>query len=659
MRTARIRVRDKATGAYLSIAGMSASAEAPAAPAPTAAHQGASIGRRMGGWRPSSIGPNAIVAAEGPELIRRARDLVRNNAHARRAIGLYGTHIVGTGIKPRSLCSNKRVREAIHRLWADWTDHADADGAFDFYGLQTQAVREMATTGEEFARLRARRSTDGLPVPLQIQLIPAEQVPLDHTTQHEGRQVVQGVERDALGRRLAYLMYRVNPGDAGVTMDVNGWEKVRVDAADVCHLRFAPPNQLRGLPWLASVITTLHQLGQWRDAALLRKQLIASLVGFVKRAVTEEMDAAKIAEMWGAVQEEFGDLPAVGLEPGTMQYLQPGEDVTFTQWQETAGQDEVFERAGLRTVAAGLDLVYEELSGDWEKTNDRTFRAAFNTMKRTMAQYQHQVLAHQFNRPIWHRWLDAAVASGALRAPKSVTEADLRRVEWQPQDWEYLQPVQDVEAKLKAIAGGLDSRTNTVARRGDDVEVIDAQRAADAERERALKIAPAAQSGPEPQTEAAGQVEAASDPFDLWMVYDPVQPRGPDGRWITGGFKVGPLNVAVLAELLGIRIAAGNAVVPKPVHIKLATKHRNEYVLVKGNLKRCLSRPHYVGHHPDHPGKVDFVLKVKGLPGNNVAIQVPVTISADRKGNYRVVSGFAINQSRLDGLVTAGHLTKA
>ncbi|WP_029007361.1 hypothetical protein [Azospirillum halopraeferens] len=186
--------------------------------------------------------------------------------------------------------------------------------------------------------------------------------------------------------------------------------------------------------------------------------------------------------------------------------------------------------------------------------------------------------------------------------------------------------------------------------------MIDAQRAADAERERALKIGPAKQD--HVGQELPLQVEAASDPFDRWMAYDPAQRRGPDGRWITGGFKVGPLNVGVLADLLGIKLRAGNAVVPKPDHDKLATKHRKEYVLLKGNLKKCHSRPHYVGHHPRHPDKVDFVLRVKGLPGNDVAIQVPVAVTPDRKGNYLVVSGFAINQSRLDTLLAGGHLKK-
>ncbi len=481
-----------------------------AGPAPTTAHRAASVGRRLSGWRPSGSGSNAIVSAEAPELIRRSRDLVRNNEHARRAISLFGTHIIGTGIAPRSLCPNRKVRDAIHQLWTDWIDYADATGSFDFYGLQTQVTRETATTGEEFIRLRSRRLSDGLPVPLQLQALPAEQLPLDYSIPSGGNEVMQGIERDAIGRRVAYWVHPHHPGDLTGMIATDGNMPSRIDAADICHMRWCPPNQMRGLPWLAASMTTLHQLGDWRDASLLRKQLLASLVGFVKRAASEPLDMAKLRETFGEIVEQLSDLPAVSLEPGTMQYLEPGEEVSFTQWQETAGQDEVFERSGLRALSAGLDLIYEEVSGDWSNTNDRTFRAAFNTLKRTIGQYQYQMVAFQLCRPVWLRWIDLAVASGALKVPKSVSDADLHRVQWQPQDWEYLNPTQDVQAKLDAIGGGLDSRTAVIARRGDDVETIDAQRQADAERERAagLSSAPAAKSKPADPVVADGRTEA-------------------------------------------------------------------------------------------------------------------------------------------------------
>lgn len=495
-RAAAVRVRIKGSDLYL------AAPQGGAPPArmeatPAAPHHAASTGRRLGGWRPGGAGPNSVVAASAPLMVERSRDLGRNNPHSKRGVSLYKTHIVGTGIKPRSLCSDPAVRAALHTLWSDWTDEADANGALDFYGLQAQAVGEMVQGGEAFVRLRPRRAADGLTVPLQIQVIPPELVPLSYNLPNGGNGVTQGIERDALNRRVAYWMLRRHPGDAAAVPG-ESWQPVRVDTADVCHLRAAPADQLRGLPWLEATLTTLHQLGQWKDATLLRKQMLAALVGFVRRAVSTGMSEADLAAAWGRVQRELGELPAVTLEPGTMQYLEPGEEVSFTNWQETSGADEVFERAAVRNVAAGLDLIYEELSGDWNGVNDRVYRAAFNTFKRTIRQHQHHLVAFQLCRPIWRRWIDAAVMAGALRVPAGISDTDLKRVEWQPEDWEYLHPVQDIQAKRELMEAGLESRASIAARRGDDIEVIDEQRAADAERERRLTLTPAPSKRPPP-----------------------------------------------------------------------------------------------------------------------------------------------------------------
>lgn len=481
MRKAEIRVRVKGTAFYLPVANAPAAPTNEAAPAP--AFNGASTGRRLAGWRATGAGPNAIVQASAPELVRRSRDLGRNNPHGRRARTLYRTHIVGTGIVPRSLCPDPAVREAIDALWDRWTDYADADGAYDFYGLQAQAVDEMVEGGESFIRLRTRRPSDALPVPLQLQVIPTEQVPLGYATPNGSNPVLQGIERNRLGQRAAYWMHRQHPGDVGLgdTFDIG--QLSRVDAADVCHLRLAPAGQLRGLPWLAVVVTVLKHLGDWKDASLLRKQMLTMLVGFVRRAVNGTMDLDELARAWGNVQAQLGDLPAVALEPGTMQYLEPGEEVEFTNWQETAGADEAFERSALRTVSAGLDLIYEEVSGDWEKTNDRTFRAAFNTLKRTVGMYQHQLVGFQLNRPVWTRFIDLAVASQALIVPPGLTDADLKRFENRPQRWEYLNPKQDIEALGTELAIGINSRKAIADERGDKIETIDEQRAADQARE--------------------------------------------------------------------------------------------------------------------------------------------------------------------------------
>ncbi len=450
-------------------------------------HRGASTQRVMRAYRPSGYGPNSAVSFSQPELVRRSRDLRRNNPHAKRALDLYATHIVGTGIRPRFLCKNKATREKLAALWDAWTRVADPEGVLDFYGLQAQAVREMAEAGEVFGRLRPRRVEDNLPVPLQVQLIPAEQVPLYDVRDYGGNRIVQGIELAPFGLRAAYWVTPFHPGDpmpAGVNND-----PVRVPGGDVVHLYAADRvGQMRGLPWLAAAITTLHQVNDYVDAELLRKQMVAALVGFVKKADNADITAEQVAASYGdASTGAYGEL-AVALEPGTMQYLNPGEDVEFTNPADVGGSFEAFISANYRAVSAATNLIYEELTGDWKGANDRTFRAISNTFRRAVAQWQWGIVVHQLCEPTKNRWLDFALASGALALPRGVALDDARRCDWRPQRHDYINPAQDIEATGRAIALGLTSRSAEIAERGDDAEMIDGQIAADREREARLGL---------------------------------------------------------------------------------------------------------------------------------------------------------------------------
>ena len=85
---------------------------------------------------------------------------------------------IGSGTKPRSAHPDSNVRDALHQLWARWTDGAGANGLTDFYGLQALALRAMVESAQSFARLRTTDAGEGLP-PLQIELLDREQLPTD------------------------------------------------------------------------------------------------------------------------------------------------------------------------------------------------------------------------------------------------------------------------------------------------------------------------------------------------------------------------------------------------------------------------------------------------------------------------------------------------
>ena len=162
--------------------------------------------RRLRGFRATRAHVNALIAASGPDITARARWLVRNNGYAANAVESWAANTVGDGIKPISKITDPERKEDLQRLWLAWTDEADAEGLTDFYGLQRRAAREVFIAGEVFFRMRPRRPGDALTVPLQLQMLPAEMLPLDASgTAATGNVIRQGIEFDRIGRRVAYL----------------------------------------------------------------------------------------------------------------------------------------------------------------------------------------------------------------------------------------------------------------------------------------------------------------------------------------------------------------------------------------------------------------------------------------------------------------------
>jgi capsid protein len=116
--------------------------------------------------------------ATGHDLRAKSRDLVRRNPWANNAIEAFVANAVGTGIKPQSLAKDETFRATVQELFRDWVEEADAAGQTDFYGLQALACRAMLEGGECLIRLRPRRPQDGLCVPLQLQVLESEHLPM-------------------------------------------------------------------------------------------------------------------------------------------------------------------------------------------------------------------------------------------------------------------------------------------------------------------------------------------------------------------------------------------------------------------------------------------------------------------------------------------------
>ena len=169
-------------------------------------YEGARVGRRTEGWVVAGNSANAEIGTALSRLRDRSRDLVRNNPYAAKAVQAVVSNLIGTGILPRARSGDAAINETTDKLWARFAESCDADQLTDFSGLQALIIRAMAESGECLVRIRERRIEDGLPVPLQLQLLEPDHLDAGKTGDlPNGGFVVQGVEFDRAGAAASVL----------------------------------------------------------------------------------------------------------------------------------------------------------------------------------------------------------------------------------------------------------------------------------------------------------------------------------------------------------------------------------------------------------------------------------------------------------------------
>ena len=456
-----------------------------------ASYEGAGEGRRSASWDAPDIGINSINTPALRNLRARSRAAVRNDPYAFNVIDKRVSNLIGTGITPRPKIEDDALRKVQQELWEDWVDESDADGLTDFYGQQALIARTVETAGECFVRLRPRNLDENLAVPLQLQILAPEFVPHDKfEPAKNGNSIRAGIEFNPAHQRVAYWMYRVHPRDAS-SLNAGYNQLVRVPAEQVLHI-FEPvePGQLRGVPRLAPVLKRLRSLDNYDDAVLFRQEVANLFAGFISRPSPEASQQPRDPVTGQLLSEDRdGFTPMVALEPGTMQELGPGEEVEFSKPPDAGNNYPDFMRQQLMAAAAGTGTPYEILSGDMREVNDRALRVVLNEFRRRLEQLQFGVYVHQLCRPVRAAWMDMAVLAGRLTlADYAQRRREYLRTRWVPQGWAYIQPVQDIQARMMEVNAGFSSRSEMVLRTGYDAETVDTENAADQARARDLGL---------------------------------------------------------------------------------------------------------------------------------------------------------------------------
>ncbi len=415
--------------------------------AAAAAFTAAGGGRRGAHWYRTSSDANS---SNGPSMValrELSRDLRRNNGWARRGIQVIANNTVGWGIGAKAEGDGPLDRAmALWKLWSE-SPRCDWDGRMSFAGLQSLVMQTVVESGECLVVNQPADSSDGLAIPLRLQVLEPDYLDSARDlTAGESGPIVQGIEFDERGRRVAYWLHSQHPGSARSM--ITRLDSRRVPAERVLHIyRMERPGQSRGIPWLASAIARLNDFDDYEDAELMLRKISACLGVFVT-----DVDGTAVGE------QDPNDPVTETLEPGEIRYLPPGKKIETVQPPAVA--DLAFTARALRRIAASLGVTYEDLTGDYSQVNFSSARMARLAHWGNVYEWRYHMLIPQLCDGVW-RWameLAAVLEDWTARPAAS----------WSPPPMPMLEPDKEGLAYQRMVRNGFMTWPQVIRELGED-----------------------------------------------------------------------------------------------------------------------------------------------------------------------------------------------
>lgn len=441
-------------------------------------YNAASVSRRSGNVRPVAGDADSVGQGVRRRIMLSVRDVVRNNATAKRAVQVLVNNIIGTGIEPKLISDDAAVQAAWKQQALRLDSLAfDQLGASTLAGIQRLAVETMITDGEVLILWPEDDATKGQ---CQVRVLEAEYLNdnLQGQAVSAGHVIYDGIEYDAEGRVVAYYLYDEHPDSAIWLRALRGMNYSRVDAARVIHLyRLDRPGQRRGISWFAPVLDDLVALAANDEAQLMRQRIAACFAAFWKTDKTPES----------------AGVPST-LSPGLIQQIGTEDDVTFATPPDVTGYDD-FARVHLRRIAAGLGITYEAMTGDLGGVNFSSARLGRIEMGQNVEAMQWTLVMPRLCAPL-ALWI---LRGMAFANPELLGPLRKARIGWTPPPPVIADPKTETGVAVQRIEAGLSSRHGEIRKLGYQPAEIDAEITADAEMRRSLtelKSAPKADAPP-------------------------------------------------------------------------------------------------------------------------------------------------------------------
>jgi len=282
------------------------------------------------------------------------------------------------------------------------------------------------------------------------------------------------IEMDEWHAPIAYWILSRHPGDIFAYSNEDKYRE-QVDADEILaffNMR-KRAGQYVGMSQFASVIQRLHRIDQYDIAEMSAAITSAIKIGFFTKTNTSD-------EYVGDEETPDG-LKIDKIEQGVnFEELPDNYDLKQFDPQHPVEAYAAFSDQNLRSIAQGVGMAHSTVSGNYAGMSFSTGR-----LEKLPERDSFKVLQEHMKKSLVHPHFNEAlkygILSGQLKLPISRLEEFQNAAFFHAKRWPYINPLQDAQADILRIEGGLDSRSRVIAEsdRGGDVEQVDSEIASD------------------------------------------------------------------------------------------------------------------------------------------------------------------------------------
>ncbi|ECH4795492.1 phage portal protein [Salmonella enterica] len=406
---------------------------------------------------------NSAIKGSAQRLYNQGRTLALNTSIGARYAQHVVDQVVGTGLSPKTFImkggkldteTNTMLENAFWR-WAGSQKRFSRNGKLNFLELLKMCEKERVMGGEAFVVLHDEGRD------LQVSVLGADKCDwTDCRKLDNGNTVYQGIEYDSETiRPVAYWFRRYDL----FTQTFTG-EKYRVDAEKVLHYYIpATAEALRGVTDFLPVIKDIAHMDAFRETVIVGKRVVASSMAFI---VSDKDNAPE----FDVGEDETNYVPptmVTDFEPGTIQQLEPGQDIKTIQSSQGGDDFDKFNEAMLTAISMGLSSYKTALTGDTSNVNYSAARFGA-LMERNRFKGNQDRLIDIVVMPLFEAFLNHAVLHSLVNIRMTQIDNIILNTTVIRPKYESVDPIKDINAEVMLIEKGLKSRSAVIMERGED-----------------------------------------------------------------------------------------------------------------------------------------------------------------------------------------------